>query len=306
MISAAAPHPARATAIGAVAILLWSALALLTTATRGIPAFELLALSFAIAAGAGLALLALRGRAALARLRQPARAWALGFGGLFLYHALYFLALKSAPTAEASLINYLWPLLIVLFAASLPGERLRARHLAGAALGLAGTVLLLRAPHAAPRAALPGYLAAAGAAIVWAGYSVLNRRLSEVPSALIAGICALVALAALLCHLALERNVAPSAAQWAAIAALGLGPVGVAFYAWDHATKHGNLPALGALAYATPLLSTLLLIAGGEAPASPSLLGAAALVIAGALAATGRIPMGRIPMGRHGRPSRPE
>ena len=102
---ATASHPARATAIGAVAILLWSGLALLTTATRGIPAFELLALSFAIAAGAGLALLALRGRAALSRLRQPARAWALGFGGLFLYHALYFVALKSAPTAEASLIN---------------------------------------------------------------------------------------------------------------------------------------------------------------------------------------------------------
>ncbi|MDE2583484.1 MAG: DMT family transporter [Rhodospirillales bacterium] len=280
--------PTRATAIGAIAILLWSALALLTTETNGIPAFELLTLGFGVAAAAGLILLALRGRAAVCRLRQPPRAWLLGFVGLFLYHALYFLSLKSAPAAQANLINYLWPLLIVLFAATLPGHRLRGRHLAGAGLGLAGTILLLRAPLAGTGEALPGYAAAAGAAVVWAGYSVLNRRLAEVPSEVIAGVCALVALAALACHLALERTVAPSAPQWAAIFALGLGPVGLAFYAWDHATKHGNLATLGSLSYATPLLSTALLIAAGRAPLSPALLGAAGLVIAGALVATGR------------------
>ncbi len=288
-----------ATLIGAGAILLWSALGLLTTATRGVPPFETLALTFSVASGGGLALLGLRGRAALARLRLPWRAWLLGFMGLFAYHALYFLALNNAPPAEASLIAYLWPLLIVLLAAGLPGERLRARHVAGAALGLAGTALLL-ARGGGPASGLPGLglpglglhrlgdIAAAGCALVWSGYSVANRRFADQPSEAIAGICGAVALAGLACTWAFEHPVAPDARQWAAILALGAGPVGLAFFAWDHATKHGRLPVLGALSYLAPLLSTALLIAFGQARASPALLAAAGLVIAGAVVATRR------------------
>jgi drug/metabolite transporter (DMT)-like permease len=80
---------------------------------------------------------------AIRALRQPPLAWAVGIGGLFGYHALYFVALRLAPPAEAGLLNYLWPLLIVLLSALLPGERLATHHVVGAVLGLIGTVLLL-------------------------------------------------------------------------------------------------------------------------------------------------------------------
>ena len=247
----------------------------------------MLALSFAVAFAASLVLLAGRGRAALGRLRQPAGPWLLAFAGLFLYHALYFAALKAAPPAEASLVNYLWPLLIVLFAAALPGGRLRPRHVAGAALGLAGTALVLRGGGGAPRGSPAlGYAAALGAAVTWAGYSVLNRRFAAVPSEMIGGVCGTVALAGLACHLALERTAMPDALGWAAVVLLGLGPVGLAFFAWDYATKHGNLPVLGTLSYLAPLLSTALLVAGGQAEATPGLAAAAALVILGAAVAT--------------------
>ncbi len=278
-----------ATLLGALAILLWSALAVLTTQTRGVPPFELLALTFGVACVGSISYLSLGGRAALARLRLPWRAWLLGFTGLFAYHALYFLALNNAPPAEASLIAYLWPLLIVLFAAMLPGERLHARHLGGAALGLAGTALVVtRGGGAALGSRALGDLAALGCALVWSGYSVANRRFSEQPSEAIAGICGGVALAGLACTLAFEHPVTPDGWQWAAILALGAGPVGMAFFAWDFATKHGRLPVLGALAYLAPLLSTLLLIGFGQARASPVLLAAALLVIAGAVVATRR------------------
>ncbi len=276
-----------ATLIGAVSILLWSALALLTTQTRGLPPFELLALSFGVACLGSMALLALRGRATPARLALPWRAWWLGFIGLFGYHALYFLALNNAAPAEASLIAYLWPLLIVLFAAALPGERLHVRHLAGAALGLAGTALIvLRGHDPAPGARGLGALAALGCALVWSGYSVLNRRFAGQRSEPIAGICGAVALAGLACTLAFEQPVLPDGRQWAAVAALGAGPVGLAFFAWDHATKHGRLAVLGALSYLAPLLSTALLIGFGQARPSVALLGAAVLVVAGAVIAT--------------------
>lgn len=279
---------ARATAIGLVAILLWSALALLTVQAGGIPPFELLGLSFGVAAVAGFALLAIRGRAALAQLRQPLAPWLTAFIGIFLYHALYFFALSAAPAAGASLIAYLWPLLIVLLSATLPGERLRLRHLVGALLGLLGTAVILMAggPGEQP-GFLAGYAAAFGCALVWSGYSVLNRRFGSVPSGMIVGVCAAVAIAGGLCHLAFEATVWPQASQWLAIVVLGLGPTGLAFLAWDSATKHGHLSLLGTLSYSAPLISTLLLIIAGRAAATPNVLVAAMFVISGALVAAG-------------------
>ena len=288
--SAPARGTARATLVGVGAILLWAALALFTVAARGLPSFELLALSFGAAFLSGLAALAARGRAALRELRQPPAPWLLAFGGLFLYHALYFYALSAAPPAQASLVAYLWPLLIVLMSASLPGERLRGRHVAGAALGLGGTALIVLGRGtgtAAGSSAALGFGAALGCAVVWSGYSVLNRRFARVPSAMLVGVCGAVALAGGLCHLAVEATVAPSPGQWLAVALLGVGPTGLAFLAWDHATKHGRLPVLGALSYLAPLASTLLLILTGQAEAGAPLIAAAALIIGGAVLATG-------------------
>src|SRR3954469_10017231 len=182
--------PHTATLIGLTAILMWSLLALLTVATGTIPAFQLAAMTFAV--GAAVGLLRLLPRAGGARvLRQPVTAWVVGVGGLFGYHALYFLALRFAPPAEAGLLNYLWPLLIVLFSSLLPGERLAAHHVLGALLGFAGTVLLFGGNDSGDFASgqVPGLAAAFVAAFVWAAYSVMSRKLKAVPTDAVAGFC---------------------------------------------------------------------------------------------------------------------
>ncbi|AZC27413.1 Permease of the drug/metabolite transporter (DMT) superfamily [Pseudomonas sessilinigenes] len=254
-----------------------------------------MALSFAVAFLASLVILGLRGSNGFAGWRQPWQVWVTGFLGIFAYHALYFFALKVAPPAEASLIAYLWPLLIVLLASIAGGQTLRQRQLLGALLGLAGTAFIMqqRSQNSIADMPLAGYTAALLCALVWSSYSVINRRFNNVPSSIIGGICGLVAVAGLLCHLALEVTVHPNFSQWAAIIALGLGPVGLAFFAWDHATKHGNLASLGALSYLAPLFSTLLLILIGQVHAKPILLIPAALIIAGAVVATSRQPTPR-------------
>ena len=284
-----AVQSSRATVIGVVAILLWAALALLTVRAGLIPPFELLSLCFSVAFLAGIAVLGSRGSAALAQLRQPLQPWFTAFLAIFLYHALYFYALSKAPPARASLIAYLWPLLIVLMSAT-GSERLRPRHLIGALLGLAGTCLVILGQKGAGPAtgSILGYAAAACCAVVWSSYSVANRRFAKTPSAMIVGVCGAVALAGAACHRMFETaTVWPDASQWTAIVGLGIGPTGLAFLAWDVATKHGNLPLLGALSYLAPVLSTLLLTAAGAVPASVSLFVSAFLVIAGALVATG-------------------
>jgi drug/metabolite transporter (DMT)-like permease len=271
-----------ATLIGLTAILMWSLLAVLTVASGTIPAFQLAAMTFAI--GALVGFLTFIGRPhAMRALRQPLVAWAVGVGGLFGYHALYFLSLRFAPPAEAGLLNYLWPLLIVLFSSLLPGERLAPHHIIGAVLGLAGTVLLFAgngAGHFAP-GEIPGLLAAFVAAFVWASYSVMSRRLKAVPTDAVAGFCLATALLAALVHGLVETTVWPETGlQWLAVVGLGIGPVGAAFYAWDVGMKHGDIRVLGAASYATPLLSTAFLILVGYAKPSATI-GLAALLIAG-------------------------
>src|SRR5580700_7086241 len=175
-----------ATLIGLTAILMWSLLAALTVATGKIPAFQLAAMTFAIGALAGF--LSWIGRPdAVRALWQSPIAWIVGVGGLFGYHALYFLALRFAPPAEAGLLNYLWPLLIVLFSSLLPGERLAAHHIIGAVLGLAGTEVLFAGNASFEAGQVPGLIAAFLAAFVWATYSVLSRRLKSVPTDAVAG-----------------------------------------------------------------------------------------------------------------------
>src|SRR5471030_113200 len=276
-----------ATLIGLTAILMWSLLAALTVATGKIPAFQLAAMTFAI--GALVGSLTWIGRPeAIRSLRQQPTAWIVGVGGLFGYHALYFLALRFAPPAEAGLLNYLWPLLIVLFSSLLPGERLSLHHIIGALLGLAGTVLLVagKARGGFAPGQIPGLAAAFVAAFVWAGYSVLSRRLKSVPTDAVAGFCLATALLAALVHGIVEVTVWPeTTAQWLAIAALGVGPVGAAFYAWDIGMKRGDIRVLGAASYATPLVSTAFLILAGFARPSASIAIAAVLIAGGGLIA---------------------
>lgn len=279
-----------ATALGCISIIFWSGLALLTVGARGIPPFELLSLSFGVAFLSGFLMLIIRGRDALARLRQPILPWIIAFFGLFLYHALYFFALATIPPAQASLIAYLWPLLIVVMSAIFPGgSGLKVRHLLGAGLGLAGTALILydhglsSVSHGMNRL---GYFAAFGCAFVWSGYSVLNRQFAAIPCEMLVGVCAAVSLAGGITHCLLEPTIWPSGWQWGSILLLGIGPTGLAFLAWDYATKNGNLSLLGSLSYLAPLFSTLLLVLAGKAMANISLGLAASLIVAGAIVAS--------------------
>lgn len=275
-----------ASGIGAGAVLLWATLALATTALTGIPTFQLTAMAFAIAAMLAVVKWVVRGEAILPHLAHPWPVWALGLGGLFGYHVCYFAAFAAAPAVEVNLINYLWPLLIVVLSSLLPGERLRWWHLAGAIAGLAGTALLIGGRKAGfDPAYIGGYLLAVAAAFVWSSYSVLSRRFGSVPTDSIGGFCAGTAVLAFLVHLAFETWRWPQGWQWLIVLWTGLGPVGSAFYLWDHGVKHGDIRALGAMSYAIPLMSTLLLIAFGRAEASVTLGLSCLLIVGGAVLA---------------------
>ena len=280
---------ARATVIGSTAVLLWGLLALFTAWTGQVPPFQLVAMSFTVAFALALVKWIVRGEDIRSHMRHGWPVWLFGVMGLFGFHFFYFMALRNAPAVEANLINYLWPVLIVIFSALLPGERLRWWHVAGALAGLAGCVLLVtdggrigfRSEFA------PGYMAAMASALTWSGYSVLSRRFAAVPTDTVGLFCAAVAILGCAAHLVFEETVWPAdTGEWLAVLGLGLGPVGAAFFVWDVGMKHGDIRALGVFAYFAPLISTLLLIAFGEAPASGIVLMACSLIVGGALLAS--------------------
>jgi len=275
-----------ATFIGFIAVLLWGVLALLTVASAPTPPFLLSTMSFAIGGALGLVWTAASG--GLGQLRAvPIHVYILGTLGLFGYHALYFSALRLAPAAEAGLIAYLWPLLIVLFSGLLPGESLRAGHVIGALVGFAGAALIVTGgANGFQTQALAGYALALAGALTWSSYSVMSRRFGAVPTASVAVFCLASAALSLPLHLALETTVWPvGTTGWISVVFLGLGPVGLAFYVWDIGVKRGDIQILGTASYAAPLLSTLVLILAGVAAPTWSLAIAAVLITAGALSA---------------------
>ena len=271
---------AKATLIGLTAILMWSVLALLTIGSAPVPPFLLNVLTFGIGGTLGL-IWTLRNGPDRLRGVSP-KVYLFGILGLFGYHALYFTAFRVAPSAETGLMAYLWPLFIVLFSGLLPGERLLPQHIIGALVAFGGAALIVLARGGEGGSTLGlalGFLCA----LTWAGYSVLSRRLGAVPTETVTVFCLGTAALSLPVHLALEQTLWPVGLQgWLSVLALGLGPVGAAFFTWDIGMKKGDIQLLGVASYAAPLLSTLALVLAGITPASWTILAAALLIAAGA------------------------
>jgi drug/metabolite transporter (DMT)-like permease len=271
----------RATAIGFSAILMWSLLALFTIGSDPVPPLLLNAICFGIGGLIGLVWTARQGFSVLRGVGW--KVYAFGTIALFGYHFLYFTAFRLSPTAETGLIAYLWPLFIVLLSGLLPGERLRAPHVIGALIAFVGAALIVLGREDEGGGSALGLGLAFLCALTWAGYSVLSRRLGAVPTESVTVFCLATAVLSAVAHLTLETTVWPAGwLGWGAVLALGIGPVGAAFFTWDIGMKKGDIQLLGVASYAAPLLSTLALVAAGIARPTWTIAVAAVLIAGGA------------------------
>lgn len=267
------------------AILLWASLATLAIELKDIPPFLLTGIGLIIGSLVALPL----SKFNLRSWKIPARTLAIGVYGLFGFHLMLFIALRSAPAVAANLLNYLWPLLIVLLAPLFSKAfALSLRHVVAGLAGFAGAALAIFSQTDSPGELQfeTGYLFALAAAVIWASYSLLTTKVAAFPTAAI-GLFALVSgILALLAHFLFEQPATISGSDWMWLVVLGLGPLGGAFYFWDAALKIGDPRRIALLAFLTPLLSTALLVVVSGSSLTPQLALAAALIIGGAVFGT--------------------
>jgi len=264
------------------AIFLWASLASLVTLLSDIPPLLLTGIGLIIGAAVSVPSL----RFGIRPWKVPPKTLLLGVYGLFGYHLMLFLALQNAPAVEANLVNYLWPLLIVLlspiFTKSLA---LNFRFVLAAISGFAGAVIAITYNGSGFESLSieVGYFFALAAAVIWATYSLATTKVPSFPTPAI-GLFALVSgVLAIGAHFIFEPAAAISSSDWLLLVILGAGPLGGAFYLWDAALKIGDPRRIGLLAFLTPLLSTVLLVVVSGNPFSWQLLISAALILGGAL-----------------------
>lgn len=275
-----------ATLVGFVAIVLWGFSPLTALLLKDIPAFQLTFLLFFIAFFVTLFALRKQWSKVKASLRMPIWLWGISIMGVLGFNYLYIVALRNAPAVDVVLIVNLWPIVMMLLSIISERRRLESQHLLGAALGLAGVFLCVTGgKEITPDSRyLLGYLMAAGCALVWPVYSLVNRRVaSENSTYVVPWLCLISACIALLLHLTLETTTLPaSAGQWAYLCFAGAGATGLSFLFWDYGVKRGDIRLLSNISYAEPLLGILVLIIFGYAVFTPLVAFSAALITAGA------------------------
>jgi drug/metabolite transporter (DMT)-like permease len=240
-----------------ISIVLWSFLAFLGARVNHLPPFLVVAIALTVSG--------IFSSFSIRSWRVPLTTLAVGIAGIFGYHFLYFSAFKYAPPIETNLINYLWPLLIVLLSPLiLSGYRLRPHHLIGAFIGLLGAGLIITGGRVElDFANLRGYLLAAGAALTWACYSLMTKRLPPFPTGAVGLFCLISGILAYIAYwlsspAVQSLHILPS--DWIALILLGIGPMGTAFFTWDAALKRGDPRMIGSLAYLIPMTSTIVLV----------------------------------------------
>ena len=261
------------------AVVMWASLATLAAILAHIPPLLLTGLGLLIGSVIALPLSGFN----LKKIWPKPKVLLLGVYGLFGYHAALFAGLQNAPEVQANLVNYLWPLLIVILAPLIvKGTTLRPRHIFAAVTGFVGAAMAIVSGTQLTGGFEIGYVYALLAALIWSTYSLGIRAIGSFDVSAVGAFGLVAGALAIGAHLIFEPRVQITSADLLPLALLGLGALGASFYFWAYALQNGEPQRIGLIAFLTPVLSTVLLILWTGSQLSPLLLLSATLIFVAA------------------------
>lgn len=272
---------------GVIAIVMWASGALLLALARQVPPLQLLAMSWFMGACFLGGYYIFKGENLIAHFKRPLSDYLFVGSGICVYTVLIFWAFYIVPPFEAHILNYLWPVLLMLFLGCFQKVPLGMLKLAGLALGFAGCVMLFayRYNSAGFGGISIGHVMALSAAIIWALYSCFAKGRSY-PTAFMVPIFFVSSLLCGIGHFLIEQTVVPDVKSTIVVLLIGMTRISYAF--WDYAMRHGDRVMINSLSYLVPLFSTIFMIAGGFGTSRPVIGLAAVLIISGCLIANVR------------------
>ena len=269
-----------ATHLGLLAVSIWSVFGVFFLFVRDLPTFEILALVFFIGYIAFTIMQLVRGEDIASYWKQPLSYYIFWLAGAGLYTVLIYISFQTAPVFEANILNYLWPILLVLFSALIYKEELPIHRILGMLCGFGGAFLIMVPAEGEAMFAnfSYGHALAIIAAIIWALYSALTRN-KNYPQGFQAPMFLLLAIICAAIHFGFEKTVMPNLTQWFFL--FLLGALRISYALWDYGMKKGNVVLLASVSYFLPFFSSTFLIAAGEKPTHPLIASGAALICFG-------------------------
>ena len=269
----------------AVTIILWGAMPALTKdLLNALPNFETLAISSLFAF---LFLLAVNRRTLKNFSAEEifTASW-LGFLGLFLYSAFFYYGLARMTSQEACILNYLWPLMIVLFSCPVLGEKLTRRKLLAVGMSFIGVVVVMAGGVDENFSAdkIFGALSCVIAVACYGLFSVLNKKIRLNQKFAMMIIWATTAICAGVSGYLFERWPLPSVGEFFGLLWLGILIDAVAYLTWALALeKTTNTARTANLAYLVPVLAIFISTFAFGEELSPAVLPALILIVGGIL-----------------------
>ena len=245
-------------------VLIWSTLAtVVKLVLKDIPNFQALAISSAFAFVFLLILNIINGSIKEMkhyRIKDCLTMAGLGFLGLFMYSALYYYGIAELGSQEACILNYLWPMMIVIFACIILKERITVKKIIAMLMSFAGIVVLtLGSGGVSSGNRLFGIIACVTAAVCYGLFSVLNKKHSLNQNVTMIWIWFTTAVCSLVLSLIFENWQPIAGVQWLGIAWLGIVVNAVAYLLWAIALKGASDSAkIANLAYLVPFISIII------------------------------------------------
>lgn len=261
----------KARLLALTAVILWSTAATAFAITlRYVTPYLLVLLSSTVSLGFLSLLLLVRRRSMGFRIQRPQGAALRGLLNPFLYYLVLLEAYDRLPAQAAMVINYLWPIVLVLLSAPLLRQRVTGRVLAAAGLCFAGVaVMAFGGGSTLGPLALPAVGLALLSTVLWSLFWLLTLKRSGDPVAALAGGFAFGVLYLLAAGILGGGLSGLRGIPWQGLVGVlwvGLFEMGITFVVWLRALSLADSTAdVGSLVYLTPFLSLVLIgTAAGE------------------------------------------